>query len=243
MALPKGYTALTGAGLESKMNERGGHGPGIADQKQGETSMRRMTISSSFRQTQGQSMIETALLLPILLLIVFNAINFGYFFYVAVNIAAAPRSGVQYAIIGGSTPAAPSLPYPGVRNADGTWSSSCPTTISDTSPYVCTLSFHDMSFLNNYSSVGGVQVCSSWLGYNGTGINRKTNCKQYGASPAYAPASDPEGALFTLARVDVTYTLTPILPAFQLPTPAGPISLVLIPSLNMHRQVSMREMN
>ena len=214
MALPKGYTALTVPALESKMTKRGGYGPGIADQEQGETSMRRVTISSSLRPTQGQSMIETALLLPILLLIAFNAINFGYFFFVAVNMAASPRSGVQYAIIGGSTPAAPSLPYPGVRNADGTWSSSCPTDITDASPYACTLSFHDMSFLNSYSSVGGVQVCSSWLGYNGTGISKKTNCKQYGASPAYTPAPDPEAPLFTLARVDATYTLTPILPAF-----------------------------
>lgn len=205
--------------------------------------MRRVTISSSFHQTQGQSMIETALLLPILLLIAFNAINFGYFFYVAVNMAAAPRSGVQYAIVGGSTPAAPTLPYPGVRNADGTWSSSCPTAIADASPYVCTLTFHDMSFLRNSTSVGGVQVCSSWLGYNGTNSTKKTNCKQYGASPVYTPAPDPEAPLFTLARVDATYALTPILPAFQLPTPGGPISLVLIPNLTMHRQVSMREMN
>jgi hypothetical protein len=188
-------------------------------------------------------MIETALLLPILLLIAFNAINFGYFFYVAVNMAAAPRNGVQYAIIGGATPAAPALPYPGPRNGDGTWSSSCPTAISDTSLYVCTLTFHDMSFLNNYATVGSVQACSSVLGFNGSSSTLKANCKQYGTSPAYTPASDPEAPLFVLARVDATYTLTPILPAFQLPTPAGPISLVLIPNLTMHRQVSMREMN
>jgi hypothetical protein len=206
----------------------------MADQEQGETSMRRMTISSSLRQTQGQSMIETALLLPILLLIAFNAINFGYFFYVAVNMAAAPRNGVQYEIVGPSTPASPTLPPVGPAGGP------CPTA---TGSYVCTLVFHDMSFLSNFASVGGVQVCSSTLGTSGSGSAQKTNCNQYGGSPVYTAASDPEAPLFTLGRVDVTYTLTPILPAFQLPTPAGPIRLVLIPSLTMHRQVSMREMN
>jgi len=199
--------------------------------------MRRVTISGSLRQTQGQSMIETALLLPILLLIAFNAINFGYFFYVAVNMAAAPRNGVQYAIIGGSTPASPKLPTVGPGGG------SCPTAITSPASYVCTLVFHDMSFLSNFASVGGVQVCSSTLGVSGSGSSQKANCSRYGTSPAYTPASDPEAPLSVLARVDVTYTLTPILPAFQLPTPAGPISLVLIPNLTMHRQVSMREMN
>ncbi|MGA2632138.1 MAG: TadE/TadG family type IV pilus assembly protein [Terriglobia bacterium] len=198
--------------------------------------MRRMTISSSLRQTHGQSMIETALLLPILLLIAFNAINFGYFFYVAVNMAAAPRSGVQYAIIGGSTPASPQLPPVGPTGG------SCPTATSSTALYVCTLVFQDMSFLSNFATGGGVQVCSSTLGFSGSGSSQKANCSQYGG-PAYTPASDPEAPNFVLGRVDVTYVLTPILPAFQLPTPGGPISLVLIPNLTMHRQVSMREMN
>src|SRR3990172_1576009 len=52
----------------------------------------------------GQSLIETALVLPILLLLAFNAVNFGYFVYVAINLASSPRSGVQYSISGFSNP-------------------------------------------------------------------------------------------------------------------------------------------
>jgi hypothetical protein len=72
----------------------------------------------------------------------------------------------------------------------------------------------------------------------------RSDCIKYGsATTTYTPASDPEAPLFILDRVDVVYTLTPLIPSFVLPTPAGPISLALLPSLNMHRQVSMREMN
>ncbi len=207
----------------------------MTENKQGETGMRRVFTSNFLRRTQGQSMIETALLLPILLLLAFNAINFGYFFYVAVNLASAPRTAVQYSIMGFATPATPMLPAPGPSG-----SSTCPTAAS---VYTCTLAYRDINFLKSFSNAG-VQVCTSVNGYNGSGTTKTTVCKQYGTTPVtYPPAPDPEAPLFTLARVDVTYTITPIIPAFQLPTPAGPISLVLLPNLTMHRQVSMREMN
>src|SRR5439155_23152189 len=53
----------------------------------------------------GQALLEMAVVLPFLLILVFNAINFGYFFIVAINITAAPRSAVEYSIMGSSTPA------------------------------------------------------------------------------------------------------------------------------------------
>ena len=70
-------------------------------------------FSRSRYSERGQSMIETALLLPILLLIAFNAINFGYFFFVVLNLSSAPRSGVQYSILGFATPGQFSLPPAG----------------------------------------------------------------------------------------------------------------------------------
>src|SRR5258708_34830608 len=48
----------------------------------------------------GQSLMETALILPFLMMLAFEAINFGYFFFTAVNIAASPRQGVEYSIQG-----------------------------------------------------------------------------------------------------------------------------------------------
>ncbi len=43
---------------------------------------------SAQRRSQGQSLVETVLLMPLLLLIILNVVNFGYFFVVAVNLAA-----------------------------------------------------------------------------------------------------------------------------------------------------------
>ena len=40
-------------------------------------------------------MVETVLMMPVLLLFLLNAINFGYFFLTITNLAAAPRMGVE----------------------------------------------------------------------------------------------------------------------------------------------------
>src|SRR6266567_6286974 len=58
----------------------------------------------------GNSLIETAIMLPILLAIVFNAINFGYFWFVGLTLAAAPRLGVEYVSQGGAALTASSMP-------------------------------------------------------------------------------------------------------------------------------------
>lgn len=190
--------------------------------------MRRASIRNFHLRTQGQSMIETALLMPILLLIAFNAVNFGYFFFVAVNLAAAPRIGVQYSILGEQTPLNTELPPAG------------PTGSLVSVSY---LTYRDMQGVLTGSSNARIQVCSKALGMNGTGTAMKANCAQYGSgSETYTPAADPEAPAFILNRVDVVYELQPIIPAFELPTPAGPIPLTIMPNLRFHRQVSMRAM-
>src|SRR6266851_10362244 len=58
----------------------------------------------------GQSLVEITLMLPLLLLVLLNAVNFGYFYLVALNLTSASRSGALYAMIGSSTPAGTALP-------------------------------------------------------------------------------------------------------------------------------------
>jgi len=174
-------------------------------------------------------MIETALLLPILLLLAFNAINFGYFFFVAVNMAAAPRTGVQYSILGTQTPVNTPLPPAGPSTSQGS---------------VSYLTHRDMLGVLSDSASARVQVCSKALGTNGTGTSTIANCVQFGpGTETYNPAPDPEAPLFILNRVDVVYQIRPLIPAFELPTPGGPIPLTIIPNLRFHRQVSMRAMD
>jgi len=193
----------------------------------------------------GQSMVETALLLPLLLMVIFNAVNFGYFFLVALNVAAAPRSGVEYSILGYASPTAALLPVTGPPTTD--------TTVSY-------LVYQDMTGALHAPTSATVQVCtkaninpSTGLGVNGTGANTKANCVTCtnGSSACGsvgpgnpAPAADPEAPSFILHRVDVTYTFNPIIPG----TPFG---LTLLPTsicsssggritCTFHRQVSMR---
>ena len=56
--------------------------------------------NSMARGQAGQSIVETVLMMPVLLLFLLNAVNFGYFFFTITNLAAAPRTGVEYSIIG-----------------------------------------------------------------------------------------------------------------------------------------------
>src|SRR5437867_11142437 len=94
---------------------------------------------------QGQSLIETALILPLLLLLAFDAINFGYFFYTAVNVASAPREGVEWSILGSSTASNLVLASAG------------PATNIHTVSY---LTYEDLRGALPSSSTASVQVCS-----------------------------------------------------------------------------------
>jgi Flp pilus assembly protein TadG len=67
---------------------------------------------SGRRHRQGQSLVEFSLIIPLVLLLTINAINFGGFIFAWITIANAARDGAQYMILsaaspGGTTP--PSL--------------------------------------------------------------------------------------------------------------------------------------
>jgi Flp pilus assembly protein TadG len=184
------------------------------------------------RESRGQAMVETALMLPFLLGLVFNVVNFGYFFLMAINLAAAPRSGALYSILGASTPIGVDLADPG------------PTT----SPI--SVSFLTLGDLTGAIGNGGsarVQVCTAKSGVSGSGTSLLTVCSQYNSSPSYTPDPDPEAPSFVLNRVDVTYTFRPPLDQrlFNLVLLATPVCTGTGGSVTctFHRQVSMRVMN
>src|SRR5579872_733435 len=134
-------------------------------------------LRDSDRSSSGQSLVETALLLPVLLMLLFNAVNFGYFFVVAINLAAAPRSGVAYSIQGYSSPSAAFLPSAG------------PSTTTTTVSY---LTYQDMTGAIFSPSGNPIQVCSEVLGLNGTGTSTQAaKCAAYGSAYSFpTPASD-----------------------------------------------------
>ena len=174
-----------------------------------------LRIRKNIGGDSGQSLLETALFLPLLVLLAFFAVDYGYFFIVAANLSSSSRNAAEYSTQGFESPGQSSLAAAG------------PLT-SATS--VSALAIGDLSTLAGASTTTTVQVCSKSVGVS----NNVTECSTFGpAATAYTPATDPEAPTFLLNRVDVTYTVHP-------PIALSFFSHPLVPSLVFHRQVSMR---
>lgn len=204
------------------------------------------------KNNSGQSLVETAIAMPLLLCIVLNAINFAYFFLMAVNLASSPRTAAMYSAQGSATPAATVIP-----NAGPSGSTTCGTGTSS-QLYVCFLANEDMrGALNSPTTKASIQVCSSAIGVTSPGTKTQTTqCSNFGASlPGGfswpSPASDPElnagktATAFLLNRVDIYYKFAPLIPGkiFNLAFAASPICNASGSTCVFHRQASMRVMN
>ncbi len=173
---------------------------------------------SLLRGCGGQSLIEIALGMPILILLMAYAIDFGYFFIAAANITSAARNGTQYSVMGYQGPAQSAM---------------APAGPASNSTSVTALAMADMTSLLSSSTTTTVQVCTKALGMSGN----VPNCSSYGPTgTSYTPSTDPEAPTFVLQRVDVTYTVQP-------PVPLTFFKVSLLPNLKFHRQVSMRAMD
>jgi Flp pilus assembly protein TadG len=156
----------------------------------------------------GAGLLETAVAMPLLFGIAFNIINLAYFWFVVLTLTAAPRVGVQFSAQFSAT----SVPTAGQVNTlvmDNMTNAVSGATTSNTA----------------------VRVCSKAIGVDS---NNNALCSPFGASFTFpAVGTDPEPSVFVLNRVDVEYTVRPLIP--------GSAFGVLLPTnLQFKRQVSMR---
>ena len=166
------------------------------------------------RHDEGQSLLETAVAMPLLLGIAFNLINLGYFWFVVLSLAAAPRQGVQYSAQGGASITTAAVPS----------ASDVSTLVFDN----MTNGVHGSTNLNT-----GVRVCSSSVGVDPAGT---ALCSSFGKAFTFSAVPiDPEAPVFVLHRVDVGYTVTPVIPGTA-------FNVVLPANMDFHRQVSMRSL-
>jgi len=172
---------------------------------------------SRIRDSRGQSLVETALMIPLLLVLILNAVNFGYFLLVTLNLTSAARNGIEYAIQGSSTVANTSLPQA---------SGSAATTVGS-------LISQELGSLNSGSLA--VRVCSLNLPSSGG-----SNCTTSGP----APDPDPESANgFALNRIDVSYTFNTLIPTAPFNLVVGSFPTCRINgSCNFTRHAEMRAM-
>jgi Flp pilus assembly protein TadG len=174
------------------------------------------------RRDVGSSLIETAIIAPILVLLVCYAINFGYYFSVALNLTAAARSAVEYSIQGFASPS-------GEPTSSGTTAPPLPLPAS-----VCALAIGGLGNLAKSSTTTSVKVCSASANRSGTDT---VACVRYGASAlSYALDNDPSPNFFQCNRVDVMYTIDP-------PVPLTFFNLRWTPPATFHRSVEMRAIN
>ena len=166
---------------------------------------------------EGQSLLETAVAMPLLLMVAFNLINLGYFWFMILSLTAVPRMGVQYSTQGGA--------------AIGTSSAPSTAAVKDLVYENMTNAVHGATTANT-----AVRVCSA---KSSAGVDPNTHiagCDSFG--PAFSfpvNTADPEAPAFVLNRVDVEYTVTPIIP--------GTAFNVILPStLHFKRHVSMRSL-
>ena len=159
------------------------------------------------RSRSGQALIESAIMIPFVLMIIFNAINYGYFFYVAQNMAAAVRSGGLYSIMGSSTPFMSAYPGAGSSATDITG--------------VANLVYQDMlGALPSASTNASVRVCSPKVGTTTTAGITYSSCTSFGPSATFsaidadpeAPGTSATAANFLLNRIDVAYQFSPLIP-------------------------------
>lgn len=167
------------------------------------------------RGERGQATVETAIGVPLLLTLAFNVINLGYFWFMVLALAAAPRHALQFASQGGVASGSGSAPD---------------------SAAVQTVVYSNLTNAVSGATTSNVsaQVCVA-----GNGVNPSTYvafCNPYGPSYGFlTPSADPEAPVFVLQRVDVAYTVTPIIPGTA-------FNVLLPPNMTFHRQVSMRNL-
>ncbi len=174
------------------------------------------------RDRQGSSLVETAMVVPILVLMLCFAIDIGYFFIVAANLVSSSRNAVQYSGQGFVSPAQQQLPSPGTSGS-----------LSDTAG-VAGLAGGDMSGLANMPTKTTVEVCSKEIGVTQTSNGYITNCSTYpSGSLTFTPDQDPESTSGMLTqRVDVVYTV-------NLPIPVNFFTFTM-PPLTLHWVAEMR---
>ena len=167
----------------------------------------------------GQALIEFALVLPLILLLIVNAFNFGGFLYAWITVSNAARSGVQYYALSGSSVGTVSTP---------------------TTAQVRDLVTREASSLPNRSTLQ-VTVCTIYQISNSVPAPAPTYTCDPSIPAQPAPGeSGAEAPYFLQTSVDVTYTYKPFIPLWDFNALGIHATL---PSTTIHRQAIMRRIS
>jgi Flp pilus assembly protein TadG len=202
------------------------------------------------RKRAGQSLVEFALMLPLLLILIVNIVNFAGFFYAFIEVGNASRSAGDYTIMG-------SIAYSGT-DASGASAAQLKAPSDNGmsgAQLVANMLGTDMLALPNRSSIvvrlcqlnpssaaianATCNVCNNSAG---TGV---MSCTSGSGAFTVNPTPDTstgEGTNYTLTWVDVSYTYNPFIP-LGFSFPGLGLSVTLPNNLVLHRQSIYRVLN
>ncbi len=166
----------------------------------------------------GQALIEFALMIPLIFLLIFNAVNFGGFLYSWIAISNAARVGVQDVALGSAYASYP--PTASLSNVQ-TLVQNETASLPGTSPTVTVCQTHSGSWIV-YPLSSTTTACT----LTGLTQDAETITGLAGASP------------YTTVVVDVSYTYTPLLGNFGTSFLSG-----VSPPTTVHRRTTMRLLN
>lgn len=144
-----------------------------------------------FNGCSGQSIIEFALLLPLMILLIVNVVNFGGLLYAYITVASAARTGAEYMTMGPASADGPTLV-----------ATSVVTSVVNT----------EMSSLPYYSSAT-ITVCSN----NGGKAQSPENCTPPINPATGAMYADPQPTTSVVGTVQVQYRYCPFIPSWNFP--------------------------
>jgi Flp pilus assembly protein TadG len=138
---------------------------------------------------RGQTLVEFALVIPLLFLLFVNVVNFAGFFFAWITVANAARAGSQYAVLGGASVGAPEEP---------------------TATQIYNLVTQDVTSLINRQSLV-VRLCRQ--------SSSALTCSTSGSGTFTNPPADTstEANLYVRAWVDAHYNYVPLIPLYQFP--------------------------
>jgi uncharacterized protein len=171
---------------------------------------------SAIESCRGQSLLETALVLPLMLLMVLNTINFSTYLYAWITVNNAARAALEYQVYNGVAIGFSAVP---------------------TFAQVCAVWSQDMSSLPNIGTYTSAS-CSYTRATLAICSKAGTATAVCSGTGSFVPPADP--TTYTLYSSDVTYTYTPFVSAFSIPV----IGISLSPPPGtIERHLVMRAMN
>jgi Flp pilus assembly protein TadG len=151
-----------------------------------------------WRNQEGQSLIELAIIAPLFTLLICAALDCGYFFLVDLSLNSAARNSTEYAVQGTSSPAQAAQPSAAV---------------------VSNLALGGIGLGIASSSTVSIRVCSRVVGVTmPANIAQCTTTLTGAGAVSGTPDIDPESPVFQLSRVDVLITVRPLIPLVIFPT-------------------------